>query len=182
MGTLCLVGIVGRGRGREQTTSAKADAVSTGGSSSGAPSGPENGNWKGGLYSDVIREEDKATLERIEEMTTRAKLESTLNLQVLKLRRKVESMESSSQNEFWSAFGHLIEEVEHPEDTDLRSLAKMLGQNERAVREWMDLIRRTAKDLHKITDGETVNHEHEVDKESLEEVRELVGSAYGGGE
>ena len=153
-----------------------------GGKSPGGKTGPENGNWKHGLYSDVIREEDRGTLQAIEKMTTRAKLESTLNLQVLKLRRAVESMEESQQNEFWEAFSVVVEEMERPEDTDLRALAQMLGSNDRAIREWMDLIRRTAKDLHKITDGETVRHEHDVDEGAIEEVKGLVKSAYGGDE
>lgn len=145
----------------------------------GAPSGPENGNWKHGLFSDVVREEDRATLKSIESMSTQAKLESTLNMQVLKLRRAVEEMEDSSQNEFWRAFADLVEKIERPEDADLRSLAQMLGQNDRAIRQWMDLIRRTAKDLHKITDGEKVNHEVGVDDGDLEELRELASEAYG---
>lgn len=142
--------------------------------SAGGPAGAENGNWKHGLYSDVIRPEDRDALDAIEGMSTRAKLESTLNLQVLKLRRAVESMEDSSQNEFWDAFAHLVEEIEHPEDADLRSLAQMLGQNDRAIREWMDLIRKTAKDLHKVTDGEVVKHEHGVDSDELEELKGMA--------
>lgn len=148
------------------------------GGKGGAPSGPRNGAWKHGLFSDVVREEDRATLDAIEQMSTRAKLESTLNLQLLKLRRAVASMEESSQNEFWDAFAGLVEKVEAPEETDLKSLAMMLGQNDRAIREWMDLIRKTAKDLHKITDGETVKHEHDVDEEALGEIRELMDEAY----
>ena len=144
----------------------------------GAKSGPENPQWKHGLNSTVLRDEDEAMLEAIEELSTRAKLEETLNLQMVKLYRAVESMEESSQNEFWDAFMQIVNQIEYPEDTDLRALAMMLGQNDRAIREWMDLIRKTAKDLHKITDGETVNHQHEVDEEQLDEIRELMDDAY----
>lgn len=125
----------------------------------GQPPGEDHPNWKHGLNSNVLRDEDEEMLDAIEEMTTAAKLEETLNLQLVKLYRAVETMEESDQNEFWKVFADLVDKVERPEETDLRSLAMMLGSNDRAIREWMDLIRKTSKDLHKITDGETVRHE-----------------------
>lgn len=150
------------------------------GGNAGAPSGPDNGNWKHGLFSEVVREEDKATLKKIEDMTTAAKLESTLNMQIMKLHRAVEQSESAEQSDFWGAFADLMSKVEEPEETDLRSLASMLTQNDRYLREWMDLIRKSAKDLHKITEGEQVTVEHGVDEDALAEVRDAVESAYSG--
>lgn len=144
----------------------------------GGPSGPANGNWKHGLNSTVLRSEDAAMLEAIEDLSTAAKLEETLNLQMVKLYRAVDEMESSDQNEFWRAFVELVGKVEQPEETDLASLAQMLGQNDRAIREWMDLIRKTAKDLHKITDGETVNVDHGLEDGALDEIKGLVDDAY----
>lgn len=153
-----------------------------GGASSGAPSGPENGNWKHGLFSSVIRDEDKETLRRIEDMTTAAKLESTLNMQVLKLRRAIEGLESEERASFMDVFERVVASASAPEgeisSKDLRQLAKMLGQNDRAIREWMDLIRRTAKDLHKITDGETVTVEHGVDDDGLEELADMANDLF----
>ena len=153
-----------------------------GGASSGAPSGPANGNWKHGLFSEVIREEDKATLRQIEEMKTAAKLESTLNMQVLKLQRAIASMESEDRASFLEVFEDMVAAASAPDDSldksQLRHLAKMLGQNDRAIREWSDLIRRTAKDLHKITDGETVTVEHGVDDDSIDELAEMADDLF----
>ena len=147
------------------------------GGNAGAPSGPANGNWKHGLYSDVVREEDQATLKRIEEMSTAAKLEATLNMQVLKVHRAIEGLESEDRTDFMDVFEEVVAAASAPDqqidNEQLRYLAKMLGQNQRAVREWMDLIRKTAKDLHKITDGETVTVEHGT-SEDLEELKDMA--------
>lgn len=146
------------------------------------PSGEDHGAFKHGLYSDVIRDEDKETLRRIEDMTTAAKLESTLNMQVLKLRRAIEGLESEDRASFMDVFERVVAGASAPDgeinSQDLRSLAKMLGQNDRAIREWMDLIRKTAKDLHKITDGETVTVEHGVDDDGLEELADMANDLF----
>lgn len=147
----------------------------------GAPKGEKNGAFKHGLYSDVIREEDKETLKEIESMTTAAKLESTLNMQVLKLHRAIEGMESEDRKDFMEVFEEVVAGASAPDGEidgrQLRSLAKMLGENESAIREWMDLIRKTAKDLHKITDGESVTVEHEAGEE-LGEIAEMADDLF----
>jgi hypothetical protein len=142
------------------------------------PSGEEHGAYKHGLFSDVVREEDKETLREIEQMRTAAKLESTLNMQVLKLHRAIEGMESEDRASFIDIFEDVVAASAAPDESldksQLRYLAKMLGENDAAIREWMDLIRRTAKDLHKITDGESVTVEHGVDDDSLDELAEMA--------
>jgi len=148
------------------------------GGKGGAPTGEDNGNYKHGLFSEVIREEDKATLSTIEDMSTAAKLESTLNMQVLKLHRAIEGMESEDRAAFMDVFEEVVDgaagEDGEINEMQLQVLAQMLGQNDRAIREWMDLIRKTAKDLHKVTDGETVTVEHGVDDEGLEELQDMA--------
>ena len=143
-----------------------------------SPKGEANGNWKHGLYSEVLREEDRETFRRIEDMTTAAKLEATLNMQVLKVRRAIEGMESDERADFMEVFEEVVAGAAAPDGeidgSQLRALAQMLGQNDRAIREWMDLLRRTAKDLHKITDGETVTVEHATDPEGLAELKDMA--------
>jgi hypothetical protein len=151
------------------------------GGSAGAPSGPDNPNWKHGLFSDVVREEDRDTLKQIEDMTTAAKLESTLNMQVLKLHRAVEGMESEDRASFMDVFEEVVAGASAPDgeidNQQLRYLSKMLGENDAAIREWMDLVRRTAKDLHKVTDGESVTVEHEAG-EDLDEIMEMANDLF----
>lgn len=149
------------------------------GNTPGAPSGPQNPAWKHGLNSQVLRDEDQAMLEAIESMGTAAKLEETLNLQLVKLYRAIDQLEQDERDEFLTKFWELAGKVEDPTRDELAQLARILGQNDRVIREYMDLIRKTAKDLHKIRDGETVRHEHDVDEDRIAEVRELVGAAYG---
>lgn len=143
--------------------------------------GEDNPNWKHGLFSDVVREEDEETLREIEQMTTAAKLESALNMQVLKLHRAIEGMESEDRRDFMDVFEDVVAGASAPDGEidarQLRSLAKMLGQNEKAIREWSDLIRRTSKDLHKITDGESVTVEHETG-EDLGEIMEMADDLF----
>lgn len=147
-----------------------------GGASTGV-SGPANGNWKHGLFSDVIREEDRETLRKIEDMSTAAKLESTLNMQVLKLQRAIEGMESEERASFMDVFEEVVAGAASADGEidaeQLRYLAQMLGQNDRAIREWMDLIRKTAKDLHKVTDGDSVTVEHDT-SDDLDELADLA--------
>lgn len=139
--------------------------------------GEDHPDFKHGLFSDVVREEDHDLLQKIEQMSTAAKLESTLNMQVMKLHRAIEAMESEDRTAFIEVFEDVVGAAAAPDQsistTDLRYLAEMLTSNERSVREWMDLIRKTAKDLHKITDGETVTVEHG----SSEELEELLDTA-----
>lgn len=141
------------------------------------PSGEEHGAFKHGLYSDVIRDEDEDTLRQIEDMTTAAKLESTLNMQVLKLHRAIEGMEREDRASFLEIFEEVVAGASAPDGEidgmQLRALAKMLGENDSAIREWMDLIRKTAKDLHKITDGEQVTVEHDT-SDDLDELKEAA--------
>lgn len=148
----------------------------------GHGSGEDNPNWKHGLFSEVIREEDHSTLKRIEEMSTAAKLESTLNVAVMKLHRAVEGLESEDRVDFMDVFEDVVAASAAPDDSieteQLAYLAKMLGQNERAIQEWMELIRKISKDLHKITDGEEVRVEHGVDEDSVSELREILGDGF----
>jgi len=152
------------------------------GNEPGPPSGKDNPNFEHGLFSEVIRDEDKDTLKRIEDMSTAAKLESTLNVQVLKLHRAIEGMESEDRAAFMDVFEDVVDAASAPEgeiSTDqLRYLAQMLGQNDRAIREWADLIRKTAKDLHKITDGETVTVGHGVDSEELDDLKDMADDLF----
>lgn len=148
-----------------------------------SPTGKDNPAFKHGLFSKVIRKEDRETLRTIEQMSTAAKLESTLNVQVMKLRRAIEGMESDDRASFMDVFEDVVDASAGRDGTidkeQLRYLAQMLGQNERAVRGWMDLIRKTAKDLHKITDGERVTVEHEYDAGELEELEEQARDLLG---
>ena len=132
-----------------------------------------------GIYSDVVREEDRELLDALEDLNTKQKLEETLNIQIMKLRRAIDGMESEDKAAFMDVFEEVVAGAAAPDGTiegnQLRSLAKMLGQNDRAIREWMDLIRKTAKDLHKIEDDSPDRVEHSVDTDRMDEFAAAIG-------
>lgn len=137
---------------------------------------------KNGIYSDVVRQEDEAVLEALEDISTAQKLEETLNLQLMKLRRAVELTEDPDREaDFWSMFEQLVNSAAETEELDprlVRELSKMLQSPGRTQRELMDLIRKTAKDLHKIRDGEDVNVTHSVDSEELADLKEQADDLF----
>lgn len=137
---------------------------------------------KNGIFSDVVREEDQAVLDALEDITTAKKLEESLNLQLMKLRRAVElTGDPEDEQDFWGAFMQLVESAGQGDDLDpalVRELAGMLQTPERAQRDLMDLIRKTAKTLHDITDDTPERVVHSTDPDQLEEIRGLVEDAY----
>lgn len=135
-----------------------------------------------GIYSDVVREEDRAILDALEDISTARKLEQTLNLQLMKLRRAVKLTSNPDEAaDFWEMFEALVESAAQAEELDpslVRELTQMLQAPDRSQRELMDLIRKTAKDLHKITDGETVQVDHGVSGDDLEELNQLANDLF----
>ena len=141
-----------------------------------------------GIYSDVVREEDQAVLDALEDISTAQKLEETLNLQIMKLRRAVGLLDDPDREaDFWATFEDLVAAADSPEGLDaatVKNLANMLDVPHRAQRDLMDLIRRTAKTLHDVTEGQDINvsHDHDVDADDLDALRETIQQAYGTGE
>lgn len=137
---------------------------------------------KHGIYSDVVREEDRAVLDALEDISTAKKLDETLNLQVMKLRRAVEmTNRPEDEADFWGLFEQLVASAADTDDLDpglVRELSKMLQTPGRTQRELMDLIRKTAKTLHDITEGQDINVSHGVDEDSISELKDLAESAY----
>lgn len=147
------------------------------GGKGGAPSGPDNGNWKDGLASNVVRPEDQELLDAIEKLTTAEILRETLEYQTMKLFRALESMESTERQDVLDAIAGLINRVEDPSTDDLAAVAQMLGENNRAMREQIKLIIRNAEKLHKITDGEQVTVEHDTTAE-LDELKDMADDLF----
>jgi hypothetical protein len=135
-----------------------------------------------GIFSDVVRDEDQAVLDTLEDIRTAQKLEETLNLQIMKLRRAVEFTDNpDTAADFWDMFESLVGNVDATGELDpklVRELSKLLQAPDRSQRELMDLVRKTAKDLHKIRDGETVNVEHGADADDLEELQQMADDLF----
>lgn len=141
------------------------------GGKGGAPEGPANGRWEHGLSSGVTRPEDQPLLDAIKELTEAEILRDTLEFQTMRFFRAADNLEDSERADVMDALAGLINRVEEPSTQDLANIAQMLGQNNRAMREELKLIIRNAEKLSKIRDGETVRHEHDVDEETLSELK-----------
>jgi hypothetical protein len=148
------------------------------GGKGGAPSGDDNGQWKHGLTSGVVRPQDEPLLEAVEGLSPAEMLQEILEYQVMKLYRALDSLESEHQTDIMDALAGLINSIENPETADLREVAKMLGQNERVIQEQIQLIVRTAEKLNKIRDGETVNVQHGADGDDLEELKNMADDLF----
>jgi len=135
-----------------------------------------------GIYSDVVREKDRAVLDALEDLSTAQKLDETLNLQVMKLRRAVElTANPDQQADFWATFSDLVDAAGQGGELDgkqIRSLARMLETPGKSQRHLMDLIRKTAKTLHDITEGQDINLQHGVDEDAIAELQQLAEDAY----
>ena len=136
---------------------------------------------KNGIYSPVVRDKDREILNKLEDIETAQKLEETLNLQIMKLRRAVELADNPDGENFWDMFGQLVDSAADGGELDatvVRELTKMLEAPGRTQRELMDLIRKTAKDLHSIREGEDVNVNHSVDSEELQDLKEQADDLF----
>lgn len=137
---------------------------------------------KHGIYSDVVRPEDQAVLDALEDISTAKKLDETLNLQVMKLRRAVGLLDDPDREaDFWGSFQQLIDAMDSGEEIpkgQIQELAQLLATPHRAQRDLMDLIRKTAKTLHDITEGQDINVSHDVDPDAIAELKTLAGKAY----
>lgn len=119
--------------------------------------GRENPNFKHGLFSDYLDEQDQETIEILEEYGDAEKLDSLINWRLARLRRAVESMnDDADKRTFWDAFEELVAQTGEPEAEQIKELAKMLSQGNRAMQDEIDLVRKLIKDRNKIAEGESV--------------------------
>lgn len=116
--------------------------------------GPENGNFKHGLFSDHLSERDRQTIKALEGMDDDEKLDEIINWRLARLRRYLREMSEEEEMSFWDAFRDIIDAAEEVSDTEIRELAKMLSKNNQAVQMEIDLVRKLIKDRNKIAEGE----------------------------
>lgn len=139
---------------------------------------------KNGIFSDVVREEDQAVMDALGDLSTAKKLDETLNLQVMKLRRAVALLDDPDREaDFWGLFEDLVDGLSQDEGPDrgqIQELAQLLDTPHQAQRDLMENIRKAAKTLHDITEGQDINVSHDVDTEAISELKELASDAYDG--
>jgi len=120
--------------------------------------GRDNGAFKHGLFSDYLDEEDRHTVDALDEYGDAEKLDELINWRLARLRRAVESMnEDADQRTFWDAFDDLVKQTGEPDSDQIKELAKMLSHGNRAMQDEIDLLRKLIKDRNKIAEGEDHN-------------------------
>lgn len=118
--------------------------------------GRENPNFKHGLFSDYLDEQDQETIRILEEYGDAEKMDSLINWRLARLRRAVEALhDDDDQRTFWDAFETLVQATSDPEADQIKELAKMLSHGNRAMQDEIDLVRKLIKDRNKIAEGES---------------------------
>lgn len=132
-----------------------------------SPKGEDHPSFEHGLFSDYLSEEDRRTIDRLEEFDDAEKLDEIINWRLARLRRAVRSLSDEQERNFWDAFADVVDSAGPVEAEEIAELAKMLDRGNRALQDEIDLVRKLIKDRNKITEGNTVNVEHsgEIDGE-----------------
>jgi hypothetical protein len=110
------------------------------------PRGEDNPAFKHGLFSDYLDEEDRRAAEALEEYGNAEKLEELINWRLARLRRAVRELSEEDEMSFWDAFEAILDQTGEVEKGEIRELARMLDQNNRAMQEEIDLVRKLIKD------------------------------------
>jgi hypothetical protein len=118
-----------------------------------APRGEDSPHFEHGLFSDYLGEEDRRAMEALEEYDDVEKLDELINWRLARLRRAVRALNEDEEQNFWAAFSELVEQTGEPEADEIKALAQMLSQGNRAVQDEIDLVRKLVKDRNKIAEG-----------------------------
>jgi len=122
-----------------------------------SPTGKDNPAFEHGLFSDHLSEEDRATVDALDEYDDDEKLDELINWRLARLRRYLREMSDEDELSFWDAFREVVDAADEVSDDEIRALARMLDANNRAVQEEIDLVRKLIKDRNKIAEGDDVN-------------------------
>jgi hypothetical protein len=125
--------------------------------------GAENGNFKHGLFSDHLSEEDRHTISALEGMDDGEKLDELINWRLARLQRYLRQKSDAERESFFDKFDKMVQEGRKNGEPGLsaeqiKELAKALSMNNRAAQDEIDLVRKLIKDRNKIAEGEDVNH------------------------
>jgi hypothetical protein len=126
------------------------------------PRGEDSPHFKHGLFSDHLSEEDRETMEALEEYENEEKLEELINWRLARLRRYLRRMDSNERESFFDKFDAMVQEARKNGEPGLsakqiKELGRTLSQNNRAAQQEIDLVRKLIKDHNKIVDGEDIN-------------------------
>lgn len=123
-----------------------------------SPRGKDNPAFKHGLFSDHLSDEDRQTIDALDEYDDAEKLDELINWRLARLRRAVQALnDQDDQRSFWDAFETIVNNTDEVGADEINELASMLSRGNTAMQQEIDLVRKLIKDRNKIAEGEDVN-------------------------
>lgn len=137
-----------------------------GNSGGGAPTGPRNGNWKSGLYSQYLTKADREIIKQIEGQDAAEKLEALIDLNMARIFRAAREL-------------HGPEYVERLVDGE--TTIEELAMKDGPLADRAEAVSKMLKRYTDMTDGEQINvtgelehtHSAELDEDEKELLDEL---------
>lgn len=127
-----------------------------------SPRGEDSPNFKHGLFSDYLSDDDREELEAIEARGNLANLQATINYEFLRLRRAVRNMEGEDEDDdqsFWDAYNEVINKASETGlgEEEIGSLAELLDAQYSAFNHRIEELRKLVKTYEELTEGKKVN-------------------------
>jgi len=126
-----------------------------------SPKGEDSPHFEHGLFSDYLSEEDRRTIDALDDYDDVEKLDDLIDWRLARLRRAVRALnDQEEQRDFWAAFRDVVDATGEVEAEEIAALAQMLDRGNGAMQDEIDLVRKLIKDRNKIAEGETHQVEH----------------------
>jgi len=120
-----------------------------------SPTGEDHPAFEHGLFSDHLGPEDRETVAILKDVDNAQKLEDLINWRLARLRRYLREMDDDDRETFFEKFDMMVREGRKNGELGLsaaqiKELAKTLNQNNRALQEEIDLVRKLIKAHDKV--------------------------------
>lgn len=132
-----------------------------------SPRGDDSPNFKHGLFSDYLDDDERETIDVLEQKQNAEKLQTIIDWRIARLRRAVRKLndvdeETEEPTNIYEAFQTLVDRADKMESDEIKELAAMLGRNEDNLQREIDQIRKMIKTHNDISEGQKVNIDADV--------------------
>lgn len=126
-----------------------------GNSGGGAPTGPDNGSWTHGVYSDYLRPKDQDMMEELSGSDPEDHLEFLIDFNVMRILRAAEEIGDPEM---------IVKALD--DDTDIEEL----NMKDEALARRSNEVRRMIRDFNEMTEGKDINLNEKVSVDDLGEL------------
>jgi len=130
-----------------------------------SPRGEDSPQFKHGLFSDFLSDDDREEMEAIEARGNIENLQEMINYEFMRLRRAVRNIEEDADDRsFWDAYNEIINKASDTGlgEEEIGSLAELLDANYSAFNHRVEELRKLVKTFEELTEGKTVNIDGDV--------------------